>query len=147
MYCKKVRDVHRPIFIIVVSLYLWSFRDMAPSARNECATTRSGSITCFSRFNYFAVSRTASIMWQGSTGVHVPLSPTEHNKVSLVHPSEKILCTICDRTFIGHRANPIEWCVTVWPIHTFSWFRIFNAARSAVSNVARGAVQGITTSL
>ena len=113
IYCKKVRDIERPIFIIVVSLYPWSFRAMAPPARNECAPTRSGSIPCFSSFNYFAVSRSASITWQGSTGIHVPLSPTEHIKVSLVPPSERISCTICARAFIGHRAEPVECCVMV----------------------------------
>ena len=120
---------------------------MAPPARNECAPTISGSIACFSRFNYFDVSRAASIMWQGSTGVHVPLSPTEHNKVSLVPPLERMPCTICAKAFIGHRADPVECCVMVLPIRPFFWFGIFNVARSAVRNVARGAVWGITTPL
>ena len=113
MYCKKVRDIQRPIFIIVVSLFTWSFRDMAPPERNECTSTRSGSIACFSRFNYLAVSRTASIMWQGFTGFHVPFSPTEHNKVSSVPPSEKMSCTICAKAFIGYRAKPVEYYVMV----------------------------------
>ena len=42
MYCRKVKDVHRPCFIIVVSLSPDNLSAMAPPVRNECTPTKSG---------------------------------------------------------------------------------------------------------
>lgn len=47
MYSRNVSDLHRPCFMIVVSLWPVSLRAMAPPARRECTPTRSGAIPTF----------------------------------------------------------------------------------------------------
>ena len=43
MYSRKVRDVHLPVFMIVMSLVPWSLSAMDPPACRECIPIRSGS--------------------------------------------------------------------------------------------------------
>ena len=49
MYMRKVRDVQRPCFMIVVSSRPCIFMAIAPPARREWTPTRSASMPCFSR--------------------------------------------------------------------------------------------------
>ena len=44
MYCKNVREVHLPIFMMVVSEAPFNFSAIAPPALKECTPTRSGVI-------------------------------------------------------------------------------------------------------
>ena len=70
IYCKKVRDVHLPIFIIVVSDSPCNFRDMAPPALSEWTPTRSGFIPDLLSCNVSTAVLILEIMCFGVIWIH-----------------------------------------------------------------------------
>ena len=71
MYCRKVSDVHLPIFIMVVSGAPFSFSAMAPPALKECTPTKSGVIPDFSRLSVLTAVLKCLIMSVWVTWPHV----------------------------------------------------------------------------
>ena len=149
MYWRKVSDVHLPIFIIVVSLTLLSFRAMAPPALRECTPTRSGSIPALCRSSCFIVFLIAlrmsfAVTWSHwgdwDWGVCVA---TAHMSVVGVPPCARMWWILRAMAFTGQCALfLIAWWWMVCPILPFFWFVIFRVHWSAVTRDGRGLALG-----
>ena len=143
LYCKKVRDVQCPIFIMVVSFKPCNFSAIAPPSRRECALTKSGSMTWKFNLSFFVLACTAAIMWWLSTSIQSSSLATEHNGVDSSPPAAKILYRMWAKAFTGHIVMPLACCVVVWPIRPFFWFDFFRTARFSVRSTSSGELRGI----
>ena len=74
MYMRKVRELHRPCFMIVVSSRPWSFIAIAPPARREWTPMRSGSMPWWCSCIWTTVARSWCRMSDGVTLHHMPSS-------------------------------------------------------------------------
>ena len=79
-------DIHRPIFLIVVSSYPCSLRAMAPLDLSEWAPMRSGSIACFCNCNVVAAARSRIMISLEEMCVLSLLLPYWHRRESDVPP-------------------------------------------------------------
>ena len=101
MYCRKVSDVQRPCFIIVVSLSPESFSAIAPPARNECTPTRSGLMPDLCRLRFRTASLIVVRMFVALTCVHL-LWYMSHMSLFVVPPLARMWCTRRAQALTGH---------------------------------------------
>ena len=124
IYCRKVRLVHLPNVLMVVSSQPWSLSAMASPAWSEWETTRSGYMPCWCSLSCLVAVRTTSIISADCTCYHVLLCLYVQMSVSLVNPYCRMVCTIWSRDLTGHMSVPVAFWWFFLPFDYFSCGKI-----------------------
>ena len=107
MYCRNVRDVQRPCFIMVVSLSPVSLSAIAPPARREWTPTKTGLIPDRWSLRLRTAIRMVVRKLVAVTCVHLLLWKTSHISFEVFPPLDKMWCTLRAQALTGQVRR---WC-------------------------------------
>ena len=121
MYWRKVRDLHLPCFMIVVSDAPFIFIAIAPPARSECTPTKFGAIPCFFSLRLLIDFLIHDIMSDGVMQIQLSFdsSQTLHRRLVVVPSWLSMWFTLLASAFTEQNTKCILFWWIVSPICPF----------------------------